>query len=327
MDLGEVRRSENSAFQRLPAGSCRKNIIKTWHRWHIRPLAADISRVIHRESAVESLLLISLPIVLTVVVAGVIRAAAGAERGARLASIAVAGGFIASWGFLLTPGWLPVDSFARVGHITGGAALTGMVLDFISPKRFWAAAAAGVVILVSIWANLNDGFAWNQAVSAAMGASFFVIAAGALFAVACFDRMREQRTVAFVTIVMVALALATQAVIVGDGDLAATALMLALAVGAYAVFQVVVPLMLGDSIVLGVGAALLAVAWAMVDRDPSARIGLVLVPLILFADGTAKHIPLPAARISVVLYPLVLAGVAALPLILGALITFVVYGP
>ena len=275
----------------------------------------------------ESLLIIFLPIVFTVVVAGVIRAAAGAERGARLAGIAVIGGFIASWGFLLTPGWLPADSLGRIGHIAGGAAMAGMVLDFFGPKRFWSAATAGVVILVSTLASLNNGLALNGDLSAASAVSVLALSSGALLAIARLDRMREQRAVAFMTIIMVALALAAQAAIVGDGDLAATALMLALAVGAYAVFQVAVSLMLGDSIVLGAGASLLAIAWALSERDPSTRIGLVLVPLILFTEGTAKHIPLPAARISMFIYPLGLAGVAALPLALGALITFVMYGP
>jgi hypothetical protein len=123
------------------------------------------------------------------------------------------------------------------------------------------------------------------------------------------------------------LALAVQAALVGDHDLMVTALLFFAALGALAFSQLFMPILLGDSLVLGGGAALLAIAWALVERDPSLRIGIILVPLILFADGTAKRIPLPVARISAVLYPLVQAGVAVLPLGLGALITFVMYGP
>lgn len=275
----------------------------------------------------EPLLIVLLPIILTVAVAGAIRVAAGADHGARLASVAVAIGFLASWAFLLSPDWLPTSAYERIGHIVGGAALTGVALDFLCPKRFWAAMAAGVVIIVSTWASLNNGLASSEALSVSSAAALLALAILAFFFIARLDRAREQRAVSFVTVCMVALALAVQAALVGDSDLAVTALLLALAVGTFALFQLIVPLLLGDSIILGAGAGLLAIAWAIAERDPSARIGLILVPLILFAEGTAKRIPLPAARISTFLYPLALAGVAALPLGLGALITFVMYGP
>jgi hypothetical protein len=276
---------------------------------------------------VEPLLVVFLPIFFTVAATGAIRAAAGPDRGARLSGAAVAIGFLAAWGFLLSPGWLPTSAFERIGHIVGGAALTGVVLDFLCPKRFWAAMAAGVVIIVSTWASLNNGLTSSETLTVTSAAALLALATLAFFFVARLDRMREQRAVSFVTVCMVALALAAHAAITGDGDLAVTALLLALAVGAFAVFQLIVPLLLGDSIILGAGAGLLAIAWALAERDPSARIGLILVPLILFAEGTARRIPLPAARVSTILYPLTLAGVAALPLGLGALITFVMYGP
>ncbi len=275
----------------------------------------------------ESLSVILLPIILTALIAVGLRAAAGAERGASLAGIAVAGGFIVSWGFLLAPGWTPEDSFARIGHIAGGAALAGLVLDFLGPKRFWAAAVAGIVIFMSTWANLNNGFVAAEGLSAVKAASFLVLAVGAFIVIARLDRLRDERAVSYVAIVMVALALSVQAAIVGDSDVAVTALILGLCVGTFALLQIIVPVLLGDSVILGAGAGLLAIAWAVAERDPSTRIGLILVPLILFADGTAKHVPLPNARISSILYPIVLMCVAALPLGLGALITFVMYGP
>ena len=275
----------------------------------------------------ESLSVIFFPVILTALIAGVLRAAGGAERGPSIAGFAVAGGFIVSWGFLLTPGWGPVESFGRIGHIAGGAALAGLVLDFFGPKRFWAAVVAGIVIFVSTWANLNNGFAVAGGLSAIKAVSFLILAAGALIVIARLDQLRDQRAVSYVTIVMVALSLSAQAAIVGDTDVSVTALILALCVGSYALFQTFVPVFLGDSVLLGAGAALLAIAWTLAERDPSTRIGLILVPLILFADGTAKHVPLPNARISSILYPIILACVAGLPLALGALITFVMYGP
>jgi hypothetical protein len=276
---------------------------------------------------VETSFIVLLPVFFTIAAAGAIRAATGAERGARFAGVSVAIGFLVSWAFLLSPGWLPTSAFERIGHIVIGAALTGLVLDFLGPKRFWVAAAASVVVLVSTWASLNNGLTSNEALSVATAATTLALFVMGFFFIARLDRMREQRAVSFVTIGMIALALAVQAALVGDHDLMVTALLFLVALGALALSQLFMLILLGDSFVLGGGAALLAIAWALVERDPSLRIGIILVPLILFADGTAKRIPLPAARISAVLYPLVQAGVAALPLGLGALITFVMYGP
>ena len=62
---------------------------------------------------------------------------------------------------------------------------------------------------------------------------------------------------------------------------------------------------------------------ALAERSPEAMLALLLLPLILFAEGTAERVPLPKARISAILYPLVLAGVAALPAALAVLVTYV----
>src|SRR5882724_7278091 len=85
---------------------------------------------------VKSALMYLVPCVLTLVLAGGIRAAAGPERGARLAGAAVDLAFVASWGFFLRPGWIPTDDFSRVGHIAVGAVLMGLALDILAPKRF-----------------------------------------------------------------------------------------------------------------------------------------------------------------------------------------------
>lgn len=273
------------------------------------------------------LLVVLLPVLLTISAAAAIRAAGGAERGARIAGASIAVGFLSSWFFLLSPGWMPVGAFERIGHIVIGAALVGLLLDLLSPKRFWSALAASVVILASTWASLNDGLTPSESLSPTMAGGLVALFVIAFLFIARLDQIREQQAVSFVTMCMVALALIVQAALVGDRDIAVTALLLLMTIGAFALTQLFVPVVLGDGVILSVGAALLAIAWVLVERDPSVQIGMALIPLILFADGTAKRVPLPAARISTVLYPLVLAGIAALPLGLGALITFVMYGP
>jgi len=267
-------------------------------------------------------LIFLLPFGLTLALAGLIRFFGGAERGVRAAGFAIAISFIIGWGVVLTPGWIPGDAFARIGHIALGAALVGLVLDLWSPKRFCVAVIAGIVVLVCTWASLNGGLA-PQRVTAGFAALLVVFAAGAFLILARLDRARSRGITALVLLAMAGLALAAMAGVAGDHRLAVTALMLALAVIAYGFLQGVVPLAVGDSVILGAGSTLLAVAWALAEGAPESRLALLLVPLILFAEGTADRIPLPRARISALLYPAVLAGVAALPLTLAVLVTYV----
>ncbi len=253
--------------------------------------------------------------------------ALGQDRGERLAGITIAFGFLGSWMFVLSPGWAANDAFERIGHITAGAAIIGVTLDFFRPKRFWTVAFSGLVILVSSWASFNDGLRLTIPLSLTGALSILAIFSVAFLFVARFDRLRDDRAVSLVTLGMVTLALAVQAAIVGDRDLALTAFLLLMAIAAFALTQLVAPAAIGESIVLGVSMTILAITWALLERDPVTQLGLLLVPFILFADGTARRIPLPDARISQLLYPLALAGIAALPLALGALITFVTFGP
>src|SRR5262249_52711415 len=137
------------------------------------------------------------------------------------------------------------------------------------------------------------------------------------------DRLRGDATIVLVTTAMLALAAAAVAAVAHDVPLSVTALMLALSVAAYGVIAALIPLPVGDAIVLGAGTTLLAIVWALASAHPAVRPALLLLPLMLFADGTARRVPLPKARISALLFPAVLAGVAGLSLILAAAVAYV----
>jgi hypothetical protein len=269
-----------------------------------------------------------LPFGLTLALASGIRLAGGPERGARLAGIAVAAGFLIAWGIILRPGWLAEEPISRTGHIAAGAALLGLALDFFAAKRLWAAAVAGFVVLVETWASLNSGFwppltfTWLTAVT------LITLSVIAFFVLARLDAMATRGLSALIVLTMLAVGVGVIALIAGDEGVARSVFLLALAVAGYIAANAFVTLPAGDAVILGAGCALLAFAWALTQRnaDTGVLLGLVLLPLMLFAEGTARRVPLPKARISVFLYPLILAGVAALPLALAALVTFAVAG-
>lgn len=263
------------------------------------------------------------PFVATLVFAGAIRGFGGPERGARAASVAVVLGFVVSWGFFLKPGWIPTGDFSRIGHIAFGAALVGLALDLISPRRFWAAIAGAVVILVSTWASVNGALSVSAPIPLEVGALVAGLAVVAFLIIARLDAARARGVTTLVLLVIAALGVSLMARVAAAPDLAASGLMLALAVVAYSLLQAVIMLPVGDAVVWGAGCALLAIVWALAQARPDIRLALLLLPLIFFAEGTAQRVPLPAARVSALLYPLVLAGLSALPLALAVLLAYV----
>lgn len=267
------------------------------------------------------------PFVLTLVLAGAIRVFGGPERGARAAGVAVMLGFILSWGFFLRPGWVPAGDFSRIGHIAFGAALVGMALDLVAAKRYWAALAAAVVILVSTWASVTGALSLSVPLTGGRAITVGGLAVVAFLIVARLDAARGRGVTAPILLGIAALGMSFMARVAEAPDLAATGLMLALALAGYAVLQGAVALPVGDSIVLGAGGTLLALAWALAQGKPEVGLALLLVLLIFFAEGTAKRVPLPEARISAILYPLVLAGMAALPCALAVLIAYIMAHP
>ena len=271
----------------------------------------------------QSALMYLVPFVLTLALAGALRFFVGAERGARAAGVAVVVGFLAPWGIFLKPGWMHADDFVRMGHIAFGAGLAGFILDAWAPRRLWAAIVAGVVILVSTWASLNGSLRLHGPVDVEVIAAVVVLSVGAFLILARLDAARERGGTALVLLIMATLGLTVMAAVVGDMRLTISGAMLAAALLALALLQGFVGLPSGDAVILGGGGIVLALAWALGHGQPDARLGLLLVPLVLFAEGTAQRVSLPKARISMLLGPLVLAGVAALPLILAIIVVYV----
>jgi len=262
------------------------------------------------------------PFALTLGLAGAIRVFAGPERGVRAAGFAVVIAFNAAWFFFLDVDPLGRGDFARIGHIAFGAALAGVLLDVFAARRLWFYTALAVLTLGSTWASLNGGLRPHGPHGAMFFAVMVALAAVAGLILARLDSPRERGSVAPVLLTVASLGLAVMAWIVGDLDLARTGGILAAALVGFVLLRALVPLGVGAALTLGAGSAVLAKAWVLANHA-DARLGLLLVPLILFAEGTAGHIPLPKARISAFLGPFVLAGVAALPLILAIIVVYV----
>lgn len=271
----------------------------------------------------KSALIHIVPFALALLWAGGLRVFGGPERAARGAGIGVMLAFAVSWVIFVKPGWAPVTDLTRIGHIALGAAVAGLALDLLAPRRFWAAAVAAIFLLGSAWSSVTGKLELPTAPNLDLLAPAAILAVLAFLGIARLDVLRTQGLTATILLAVSASGIAVMAAVAGDPKLAASGAILALAVLGYVVAQALFKVPVGDSIILGAGSALLAMAWTLGHMHPASRLALLLVPLIFFAEGTAKRVPLPQARISAVLYPLILVVLAALPVALAVLVVYV----
>lgn len=268
----------------------------------------------------NSALVYLVPLLLTPVIAGAIRMFGGPERGARVAGIAVMIAFAFGWVLIVRPSWAPVDDISRIGHIALGASVLGLLLDLIGARRILIALATAGTVLVCAWSSYTD----TLAVPAMDGPLLpvAVLAVVAFVILMRLDAVKAEGMSTLILLAMAALGISFMAQVVEDATLATSALVLALTVLGFTLPQSIAALPVGSSIILGGGSVLLAIAWALAHNHPETRLALLLVPMIFFAEGTAKRVPLPEARISTLLYPALLAVLAALPLVLAVLVTY-----
>ena len=275
----------------------------------------------------KSALMYLVPCGLALVLAVAIRLLGGPERGTRAAGIAVIIGFLAAWGYFLRPGWIPTDDFSRIGHIAFGAGLMGLALDYLAGRRLWAVASIALVVAVSTWLSINGMLRPAEPVTLSLGVVVLALVVLGTLAILRLEAISRQEEAGGLTagllLMIVVGALAFVARIGGEGRLFTSGLILVAALAPYVLLQRLLRVAVGESIILGASAIALALAWAVFQALPHLRPALLLVPLILFADGTAKRVPLPAARISTILYPFLLAGIAALPAVLAVLAAYV----
>ncbi len=281
----------------------------------------------------QSSLALLIPLLLAFAISAGIRLGAGPERAARFGGLALPIAFLVGWGLIVKPGWFAHDALGRVGHIVLGAMLVGLVCDAWLTRRGFLVIGALGALIVSAWAEVNGGVMPRQMPSLAMLVEFALAAAIGVLVLWRLDRLRTTAHpfmppvgVWLVVSVMAALSLLAVAAAADDRPLRLSAAVLTAALlGAGLWSWLSRQEVVGATVALSAAMAQLAIAWALFERSPFTGGGLVLTGLILFADGTANRIPLPKAGISRLLAPLVLAGVATIPLGLGAILTLVMH--
>lgn len=244
------------------------------------------------------------------------------DKAERCASVPLAIVLLAGWAFLTDLGWTPVDEVTRIAHIVSGAALIALLFDALRPGRFVTAVIAAVFVAGSALGTVTGRIiparlSWLDAGLAA------ALALTALLVLARLQVMRAYALGCTLTLTLLAAGLFAIARMGGEAVLADVALVLALALAGYTAYVAVTGAALGDGLVLLAGSSVLAIVWAVAQRQPDDRLALALLPLVLFAEPSARRVPLPAARISAFLYPLILAGFVSLPLALAAVVAYV----
>jgi len=249
-----------------------------------------------------------------------VRLAAGPERGPRLAAGAVGLGLIAA--LFAVPGfaWSAVGPLDRIGHILIGALIVGVALDAFKPPRVVEGALLAVFALGCGWASALGGLIPNITPSAVRVGLALALGLVWLGMILRFGALNAHKPTNLVVLIAAAAGVALLAAIAGDGALTLVALSLAAALFAFATLNVVWAMALGHGAVVPAAAGLVACAWALSQRHPETLLGLGVLTLVLFAERTARRLPLPKSGIAPYLYLAVLAACCAIPVVIAALL-------
>jgi hypothetical protein len=250
----------------------------------------------------------------------VVRLAAGLERGARLAGIGVPLALIAALFFVAGFGWTATGPLNRTGHILIGATVVGAVLAALQPAKALRWGVLIVFVLGCGWASALNGLLPKVAPTLWQLVLVLVLALLWLGMIVRFAASNTHKPTTLVVLIAVGVGLAVVASIAGDAQLMAIALSVVAALFALAIFAIVLKIEVGEAALVPVAAIVVAMAWALSQRHPEAVIGLSVLILVLFAERTARRVPLPKSGIAAYLYMGVLAACCAIPIVIAAIL-------
>lgn len=258
---------------------------------------------------------------------GVLRLAAGQAWGARVAGLSILVGFAAAWQWLLLAPWVPMAGLSRVIHIAIGGFLFGLALDVVQPSRRWVVVVAIAFALGSVWSAITGALLGPPPDEIGVWLRFGLYLAAWTVVLVRFSTLKTEGPSALVIGMMLAIGLGLVGQMSGEGAIGAAAYCLAAAIAGYLALAWVLGFPLGHTVTLGCGGTLMGLVMALADPFAQASIiALLILILVPFADGTAKRLPLGPDRLRPTIYPLALMGVAALPVVLSALLAFLLAG-
>ena len=268
-----------------------------------------------------------IPFGVSLAVAGALRLLAGPDKGSRLAGLGVLLGFAAAWQWLLLAPWVPYDALSRVMHIAIGGAVIGLVLDFVSVPRPWTLALVLAYAVGSIWATLTGALLGPPPDEAGGWLRFGLYLLVWLALLGRLIAVKGEGPTALVVLFMLALGTGLVGQMSGEGAAAAAAYCLAAALFGYLVLAWILALPIVNLTVIGGAGAVLAIAMALAEPDSKVSLlALIFLGLVPFADGTAKRLPLGPEAIRPAFYPFALMAVAVLPILVAAIIAYVLAG-
>jgi hypothetical protein len=241
-------------------------------------------------------------------------------RGQHYAGLGLAVGFIVglslvsgfSWG-----GYGPID---RIGHIVVGGVLVGLALDFVSPA--WGRwALLTIFSLGCAWASALNGLKPATPPSFLQLGLVVVLGVVWLGLVVRLSTLSPHKLSNIIVIISVVTGLAALSSITRDSDLTFISLSLLGALFALAIVASIFSIELNYATMVPAAAAIIAIAWGLSQRQPETVVGLPVLALVLFAERTARRIPMPkGSRIGEYLYPTGLAGCCVIPIAIAALL-------
>ena len=249
-----------------------------------------------------------------------IRTAVGPERGARLAGVGAALGILAALFFVAGFSWTAAGPLNRIGHIVIGAVVVGTVLDALKPATPLRWILFTLFSLGCGWASAVNGLLPKIAPTGLQVGLALALALLWLGMIVRFSKPQAHQATTLVVVIAVGAGIAVLASLSGDSVLTSVALSVVAALFALAMCSLFASFELGNAVIVPVTASAVAMAWALAQRHPETLIGLAVLTLVLFAERTARRVPMPKGGIAAYLYLAVLAAFCAIPIVIAAVL-------
>lgn len=248
------------------------------------------------------------------VLAGVLRAALGRERGGRLAAAGAGLGLIAAYLLIVGPPPLPpVSSLQKLFYVVAGGLLLGAVLDLLrDPWLLRWPLLLGVLFGVVYWLGLPRLEAGPSTETTVVLAALF---AASLVALARLDSLREKMGIGAPVLLLVAsVGLAAVAFLGHTTSIAQLALALGAALAGSLLWNWPKPrFAIGASVLFGLAVPLFALADVLVLFARPSLAAVAILVLVFFADLAARQVEFKRGPLASAVAPLWLGAVALVP--------------
>ncbi|MBP01327.1 MAG: hypothetical protein CMM25_00745 [Rhodospirillaceae bacterium] len=237
--------------------------------------------------------------------------------------------FLISWQWFFVGSLDVIKGFSPIILIIMGGFLCGLSIDFLKPNKLLKTSIAASYIALSVCFLLYYPLVLNSKLIQTNGTLIILYLALGHFMIFRLDALKlESLTVIIISLVLL-IYFGVLGSILNLIEIPVMAYYLASAVAGYLVISWLFNIPMGNVFSIGCGGAVLAIMLNIASETIMKNqfftqpiIGVLVVLLVLFSNGTAERLSAHRHLSEAVFYPLILFFISLLPILIGLFISF-----